>query len=57
MTIRLSNAQSRALEKLDRTESRSPAEIGESRVTCDALTIAGYARKAGDGYVKIKELW
>lgn len=62
MTIRLSHAQARALAKLDRNEPRSPAEIGETRATCDALVIAGYARSEGRGwgvqyrYIKIKEL-
>lgn len=61
MTIRLSHAQARALAKLDRNEPRSPAEIGETRATCDALVISGYARKLPRGtwdvaYVKTKEL-
>lgn len=56
MTIRLSHAQARALSKLDRREPRSPAEIGETRSTCDALVIAGYARRDGTSYVKIRSL-
>ncbi len=62
MTIRLSHAQARALAKLDRNEPRSPADIGETRATCDALVVAGYARRAdtylygGTAYVKFKEL-
>lgn len=60
MTIRLTYAQARALDKLDRREPRSPAEIGETRATCDALVTAGYAGKFPRGtwdtaYVKIKE--
>jgi hypothetical protein len=43
MTIRLSNAQARALSKLDRNEPRSAAEIGETVATCNALVVAGYA--------------
>lgn len=61
MTIRLSHAQARALAKLDRNEPRSPRDIGETRATCDALVISGYARKADTRwqeslYVKLKEL-
>lgn len=59
MTIRLSHAQARALAKLDRNEPRSPAEIGETRATCDALVVAGYVKYRYGypvGYVKIKEL-
>lgn len=64
MTIRLSTAQARALSKLDRKEPRTPAEIGETAATCDALVIAGYARKDnnepwgwGAGYTKLKDVW
>lgn len=56
MTIRLSIAQARALEKLDRNEPRSPAEIGETSNTCYALVVAGYSKRVADGYVKVKEL-
>lgn len=59
MTIRLSHAQARALAKLDTREPRSPAEIGETRATCDALVVAGYAVRLGEMsilYRKTKEL-
>lgn len=58
MTIRLSHAQARALAKLDRNEPRSPAEIGETRATCDALVVAGYARRGAwaGTYLKVREL-
>lgn len=58
MTIRLSHAQARALAKLDRNEPRSPRDIGETRATCDALVIAGYARRGAwaDTYLKTKDL-
>lgn len=61
MTIRLSHAQARALEKLDRITPLTPAEIGETEATCNALVIAGYAKRDADvwgsKYVKIKEVW
>lgn len=57
MTIRLSRAQARALEKLHRKESMHPSEIGETEATCYALVIAGYARQVGDKYVKVRDLW
>lgn len=56
MTIRLSHAQARALEKLDRKEPNTPGAIGETATTCQALVIAGYAKRVEDGYVKVKEL-
>lgn len=56
MTIRLSNAQSRALEKLDRREERSAQEIGESVVTCNDLVVAGYAARSPLGYRKVKDV-
>lgn len=62
VTIRLSYAQARALGKLDTKEPRTAAEIGETRATCDALVIAGYARRhdrgvyRDEGYIKIREL-
>lgn len=42
MTIRLSNAQARALGKLNAT-LQTAAEIGETEATCNALVTAGYA--------------
>lgn len=61
MTIRLSTAQARALEKLDRVTPMTPAEIGETEATCNALVIAGYAKRDvdiwGTKYVKVKDIW
>lgn len=56
MTIRLSHAQARALGKLDKDRAISPQEIGETRVTLDALVVAGYAIKVAEKYIKVNDL-
>lgn len=60
MTIRLTRAQCRALEKLDKTP-KTANQIGETTATLHSLTVAGYARMTGHEfgtplYVRVRSL-